>query len=581
MALLLASLLLLASAALLGQLAVRRDIGHAVRGYQQLRQLYEVGAHLAAARTMLTLDRPESIRADQEMAAARLVISNTDNQRVDQFRAIEEGSSPEEQAPTSRLAAKIDGMQMLHHAIGVAMGAPHGLKIQELDNALGQIAGLAADIRASITDSEQAADARHRQTLVALACIAIITFIAASIVAVKHYRLIMRPVRQMGQVVRRMAGGNLRQRVEPVGPQEFALLAGDFNRMADQLQTLYSELEQQVAIKSAQLVRSEKLAGVGYLAAGVAHEINNPLGIIAGYAEMQLQQLRQTVDGRPSGESSAGEGATEGTSASDPTAANGAVDKDAASKAAGNRTADNGDQRTDISATIDVTREDPTTGLGSGDGGMGEEKLDQPAKDGPTRQSLIQNLTIIAEEAFRCQEIIDRLLMLSRSDERPAVVRLGDVAAEVVQAAHGLQQGRDHALELDCADTEDTLVLASESKLKQVVLNLIVNALQACEQPGGKVKLTVSRHGPRVRLTISDNGKGMTPGTIEQIFSPFYTESRGAGSRGIGLGLSITHAIVEQAGGSIHASSEGLGKGSTFVVDLPHAATTGHAPDSE
>src|SRR5687767_7695057 len=66
--------------------------------------------------------------------------------------------------------------------------------------------------------------------------------------------------------------------------------------MAAELDAYYRELEQKVAAKSRELVRSERLASVGYLAAGVAHEINNPLGIISGYAEYALSELKRSGD---------------------------------------------------------------------------------------------------------------------------------------------------------------------------------------------------------------------------------------------------------------------------------------------
>src|SRR5205807_1065265 len=84
--------------------------------------------------------------------------------------------------------------------------------------------------------------------------------------------------------------------VEPRGPAEFAELAEDFNRMARELEALYRDLEQKVAIKSRELVRSERLASVGYLAAGVAHEINNPLSIITGYGERAIQKLERDAN---------------------------------------------------------------------------------------------------------------------------------------------------------------------------------------------------------------------------------------------------------------------------------------------
>ncbi|MDB5289525.1 MAG: periplasmic sensor hybrid histidine kinase, partial [Phycisphaerales bacterium] len=83
------------------------------------------------------------------------------------------------------------------------------------------------------------------------------------------------------------------------------------------------------------------------------------------------------------------------------------------------------------------------------------------------------------------------------------------------------------------------------------------------------------RRGGVVELSVSDNGRGMEPQTLERVFEPFFTEkrgsadARGARTHGTGLGLSITHAIVESHGGSIAAQSDGPGKGSRFVVRLP------------
>ena len=82
----------------------------------------------------------------------------------------------------------------------------------------------------------------------------------------------------------------------------------------------------------------------------------------------------------------------------------------------------------------------------------------------------------------------------------------------------------------------------------------------------------MGRSDGRVELSVSDNGRGMTPQTMEHIFEPFFTDKRGSrqrGAAGTGLGLSITHAIIQNHGGTVSAHSDGPGKGSRFVIRLP------------
>ena len=80
-----------------------------------------------------------------------------------------------------------------------------------------------------------------------------------------------------------------------------------------------------------------------------------------------------------------------------------------------------------------------------------------------------------------------------------------------------------------------------------------------------------------VRLSVIDNGRGMSGETTERVFEPFFTEKKGTMQPGTGLGLSITHAIVQSHGGRIRAQSDGPDRGSRFVVELPAAARIGDA----
>ncbi len=118
-----------------------------------------------------------------------------------------------------------------------------------------------------------------------------------------------------------------------------------------------------------------------------------------------------------------------------------------------------------------------------------------------------------------------------------------------------------------CSIEESIWVRGDETKLCQVVLNLLVNAAEACEEAGAEACIAVSCHvdGDAAVLVIDDTGSGMPESVRVRIFDPFYT-TKGR-RQGTGLGLSITHRIVQQLGGSITVHSR-AGEGSTFRVRL-------------
>jgi signal transduction histidine kinase len=111
-------------------------------------------------------------------------------------------------------------------------------------------------------------------------------------------------------------------------------------------------------------------------------------------------------------------------------------------------------------------------------------------------------------------------------------------------------------------------VLASVNpqEIKQVMLNLMTNGLESLDS-GGRVSVALDRAADGVRIIVEDNGCGMTDEVLKHLFEPFYTSRRTG--QGIGLGLSITHRIVEEHCGHIEATSPGPGRGSRFVVSLP------------
>jgi signal transduction histidine kinase len=112
------------------------------------------------------------------------------------------------------------------------------------------------------------------------------------------YRWLVDPIRELHEKVCRLAQGNFDSRIVVKSNDEIQDLAEAFNNMTERLQTIYRDLEHQVNERSRQLVRSESLAGVGFLAAGVAHEINNPLASIAFCGEALERRLRELLAGK-------------------------------------------------------------------------------------------------------------------------------------------------------------------------------------------------------------------------------------------------------------------------------------------
>jgi signal transduction histidine kinase len=465
--LMIVGLLCLAIAAFWGINGLRHDYGGALAGYQKLRTAYEIGFDIATARNAILAQTPDLSRA---LPAIQLAITRLE--------------TSEDLSPAQR--------EQLHKSLleaeaNIRDGRPDAAA---LDSSLALIANLSSEIRQSITSSQQAADRKRRYTLAVVLSLCGAVVIGGIIVGIRQYRGVMRPIAKLSRAVRAFAGGELSRRIETDAREdrEFAALAHDFNHMAGELDGLYRQLDEKVAIKSQQLVRSERLASVGFLAAGVAHEINNPLSIIAGYGERAIQQLD--------------------------------------------------DSRSDIETRKELAR---------------------------------KALKVICEEAFRCKQITDRLLLLARpGEEARTIVNLPQLVEEVIANVGALGQYKDRAIHMQVMSArEELMIRASSGEIKQVLLNLLVNALEATTPQDGRIEIAITRAGNDAELTVTDNGRGMSPQTLEHVFEPFFSEKRGADARGTGLGLSITHAIVASQGGTIHARSEGLQKGSQFAVKLP------------
>ncbi len=109
-------------------------------------------------------------------------------------------------------------------------------------------------------------------------------------------------------------------------------------------------------------------------------------------------------------------------------------------------------------------------------------------------------------------------------------------------------------------------IMAVPDQIKQVLLNLLTNAADACRQPGGVITVTTRKEGERVEVAIRDNGIGIKPEEMGLIFQPFYTTKPAV--KGTGLGLSVSYGIVKSHGGEIRVVSQ-PNQGATFTLMLP------------
>ncbi len=273
------------------------------------------------------------------------------------------------------------------------------------------------------------------------------------------------PITQMIETIRTIRKGDMQARMEVSGSDELAEMAIAFNRMTDIIQR-NQEMENSLAQQC-------KMASLGVLSSGVAHEINNPLGVILGYAAY--------LEGK-------------------------------------------------------LPNDDPN----------------------------YKYISEIKRESKRCKKIVQDLLSYARTP-RPTLelTDLNELLGEIVEFAANHTDMRGVKI-LSLFDPALPKIMLDGDQLRQVAINLILNAGGAMPD-GGSLKVT-TEPGPdhNVIINFSDTGCGIPKESQEKIFEPFYTTK----ARGTGLGLAITRQIVEMHHGTISMTSE-LGKGTTVTVALP------------
>lgn len=174
-------------------------------------------------------------------------------------------------------------------------------------------------------------------------------------------------------------------------------------------------------------------------------------------------------------------------------------------------------------------------------------------------------LRTIQDEAFRCKGITDQLLDFARlGDTEKHDADLCELVQDVIGMVQHLNCYREKIIDFDC-ETE-VIARVNSQEIKQVVLNLLTNALDSVD-PGGRVGIRLRENADGAELAVEDNGCGMTEDVMQHLFEPFFTTRRNG--QGTGLGLSITYRIVQEHGGNLVPSSDGPGCGSRFLLTLP------------
>jgi two-component system NtrC family sensor kinase len=338
---------------------------------------------------------------------------------------------------------------------------------------------------------------RHLTVLLGITLLGVLLVGFVGIVVAQR---ISRPVRAMAKAAQKVAQGDYSPKIEVRSSDEIGYLSDCFNRMTSELGRTQGELrewgeklerkvEQRTAeIKAiqAQMLQAEKLAAIGKLAAGVAHEINNPLTGVLTNASLML---------------------------------------------------------------ADTPPDDPQH----------------------------PDLQTIVDETMRCRKIVKGLLEFARQAKpQTQLLDLNQVVQDVLGLVRNQASFRNIVVET-ALDPKLPPVMADRDQLRQVVLNMVLNAAEAMGQ-GGLLRLstTFARDRGTCKIDIADSGPGIPEEMRARIFEPFFTTKK----TGTGLGLAIAYGIVEEHKGTIQVESA-PGKGTTMSVVLPSYVSANSADASE
>ncbi len=211
------------------------------------------------------------------------------------------------------------------------------------------------------------------------------------------------------------------------------------------------------------------------------------------------------------------------------------------------------------------------------------QMLMRPAR---TEKDLGKGLAVIERNTRLQTQLINDLLDVSRIASGKLHMEMQTVELEAsLQAALDVLRPAAEAKSISLCqaiDSKDLRVLGDPGRLQQVVWNLVSNAIKFTPK-GGEVRVSLCQRGEKAALEVRDTGQGIEPEFVPHIFERFRQADSSMARKhgGLGLGLSIVKHIVEMHGGEVRAESEGLGKGATFVVELPLKPLTTERPGRE
>ncbi len=355
---------------------------------------------------------------------------------------------------------------------------------------------------------------------------------------VGFYRSVMKTVNSLDEISKKLVKGDTDERVELEAKDELASVGESFNTIGQALvqrnkeleenkkkleeslhllEESYSKLEEsnaRIQEQQTQLIQSEKMASLGQMVAGIAHEVNTPLGFVRNNIEVLEKNQRRLLD------------VLERYRDLRDSLVNGQLDE----------------LEVKLVGIIEASK-----------------KIDSGSFSEKVQALIVESIDGID----RIQQLVLDLKNFSRLDE--ASFKESDLNQGIestLKIAHNIVKYKAEVIK-DLAP--DLKAECYPARINQVLLNIITNAAQAIEGQGN-IWIKTYKENDMAVIKIRDNGKGIPQENLKKIFEPFFT-TKDVG-QGTGLGLSIVYKIIEQHKGTITVQSE-VGKGTEFTIKLP------------